>query len=45
MLTVSRLLCATATFAAGAARPGSSNAGHDVWSRIGNDENRRALIE
>ena len=26
-------------------RPGSSNAGHDVWSRIGSDENRRALIE
>jgi hypothetical protein len=27
------------------ARPGSSNAGHDVWWRVGNDENRRALIE
>jgi hypothetical protein len=27
------------------ARPGSSNAGHDVWGRIGTDENRRALIE
>jgi hypothetical protein len=27
------------------ARPGSSNAGHDVWWRIGTDENRRALIE
>ena len=27
------------------ARPGSSNAGHDVWRRIGTDENRRALIE
>lgn len=26
-------------------RPGSSNAGHDVWARIGSDENRRALIE
>lgn len=26
-------------------RPGSSNAGHDVWERIGSDENRRALIE
>ena len=26
-------------------RPGSSNAGHDVWWRIGTDENRRALIE
>jgi hypothetical protein len=26
-------------------RPGSSNAGHDVWWRIGSDENRRALIE
>ena len=27
------------------ARPGSSNVGHDFWSRIGTDENRRALIE
>jgi hypothetical protein len=27
------------------ARPGSSNAGHDLWLRIKNDENRRALIE
>ena len=27
------------------ARPGSSSAGHDFWSRIGTDENRRALIE
>jgi hypothetical protein len=27
------------------ARPGSSNAGHDVWSRVGSGENRRALIE
>ena len=27
------------------ARPGSSNAGHDVWWRVGTDENRRALIE
>jgi hypothetical protein len=26
-------------------REGSSNAGHDVWARIGSDENRRALIE
>jgi mono/diheme cytochrome c family protein len=26
-------------------RPGSSNRGHDVWSVIGTDENRRALIE
>jgi mono/diheme cytochrome c family protein len=26
-------------------RPGSSNAGHDVWPRIGSDENRRAIIE
>ena len=26
-------------------RPGSSNVGHDVWARIGSDENRRALIE
>jgi processive rubber oxygenase RoxA-like protein len=26
-------------------RPGSSNAGHDVWWRIGTDENRKALIE
>lgn len=26
-------------------RPGSSNAGHDVWERVGSDENRRALIE
>jgi hypothetical protein len=26
-------------------RPGSSNAGHDFWSRIRTDENRRALIE
>ena len=28
-----------------AARPGSSNAGHDFWSRIGTDGDRRALIE
>jgi hypothetical protein len=27
------------------ARPGSSNAGHDFWSRIRSDENRRALLE
>ena len=27
------------------ARPGSSSAGHDFWSRIGTHENRRALIE
>jgi hypothetical protein len=27
------------------ARPGSSNAGHDVWWRIRTEENRRALIE
>jgi hypothetical protein len=27
------------------ARPGCSNAGHDVWWRIRTDENRRALIE
>jgi len=27
------------------ARPGSSNAGHDVWWRIRTDENRKALIE
>jgi hypothetical protein len=27
------------------ARPGSGNAGHDFWSRIQTDENRRALIE
>jgi mono/diheme cytochrome c family protein len=27
------------------ARPGSSNAGHDLWNRIGTDERRRALIE
>jgi hypothetical protein len=26
-------------------RPGSGNAGHDFWSRIGTDANRRALIE
>jgi hypothetical protein len=26
-------------------RPGSSNAGHDVWPRIKTDDNRRALIE
>jgi mono/diheme cytochrome c family protein len=26
-------------------RKGSGNGGHDVWSRIGTDENRRALIE
>ena len=26
-------------------RPGSSNAGHDVWPLIKTDENRRALIE
>jgi hypothetical protein len=28
-----------------AARPGSGNGGHDVWSRIRTDDNRRALIE
>jgi len=27
------------------ARPGSDNGGHDFWSRIRTDENRRALIE
>ena len=27
------------------ARPGSGNAGHDMWPRIRTDENRRALIE
>ncbi len=27
------------------ARPGSGNQGHDFWSRIRTDENRRALIE
>jgi processive rubber oxygenase RoxA-like protein len=27
------------------ARPGSGNAGHDFWSRIRTDANRRALIE
>ena len=27
------------------ARPGSGNGGHDVWSRIKTDANRRALIE
>jgi hypothetical protein len=27
------------------ARPGSGNGGHDVWPRIGTNENRRALIE
>jgi processive rubber oxygenase RoxA-like protein len=27
------------------ARPGSANVGHDFWSRIGTDANRRALIE
>jgi hypothetical protein len=26
-------------------RPGNSNAGHDFWSRIRTDENRRAIIE
>jgi mono/diheme cytochrome c family protein len=26
-------------------RPGSSNVGHDVWDRIGSEENRRAIIE
>jgi hypothetical protein len=26
-------------------RPGSGNLGHDFWSRIGTDANRRALIE
>jgi hypothetical protein len=26
-------------------RPGSGNAGHDLWPRIRTDENRRALIE
>ena len=26
-------------------RPGCGNGGHDYWSRIGTDENRRALIE
>ena len=28
-----------------AARPGSGNGGHDVWSKIQTDDNRRALIE
>jgi hypothetical protein len=28
-----------------AARPGSGNGGHNVWSRIRTNENRRALIE
>jgi hypothetical protein len=28
-----------------AARPGSSNTGHDYWKWIGTDENRRALVE
>lgn len=28
-----------------AARPGCGNSGHDFWSRIQTDENRRALIE
>jgi len=28
-----------------AARPGSSNAGHDVWSNVRTNANRRALIE
>jgi hypothetical protein len=27
------------------ARPGSSSAGHDFWSLIRTDENRRTLIE
>jgi len=27
------------------ARPGCGNYGHDFWSRIRTDENRRALIE
>jgi hypothetical protein len=27
------------------ARPGCGNAGHDFWSRIRTDANRRALIE
>jgi hypothetical protein len=27
------------------ARPGSSNVGHDFWSEIGTDANRRALLE
>jgi hypothetical protein len=27
------------------ARPGSSNEGHDFWSEIGTDANRRALLE
>ena len=27
------------------ARPGSANTGHDFWSRIRTDANRRALIE
>jgi processive rubber oxygenase RoxA-like protein len=26
-------------------RPGCANIGHDVWARIGNDANRKALIE
>ena len=26
-------------------RPGSANAGHDFWSRIRTDANRRALLE
>lgn len=28
-----------------AARPGSGNGGHDYWSKIRTDANRRALIE
>ena len=28
-----------------AARPGCGNGGHDFWSRVRTDENRRALIE
>ena len=27
------------------AREGCGNGGHDMWPRIGTDENRRALIE
>ena len=27
------------------ARPGSGNQGHEMWSRIRTDENRRALLE
>jgi hypothetical protein len=26
-------------------RPGCGNGGHDVWSRVRTDDNRRALIE